>query len=713
MKLNKSKTYLAALIVGSLIGISGNALAVRPTLKATDIVIPTPTEENSLATKRATTRLTQSHYRKFQLDDAFSQKIFARYLDFLDYSHNLFIQSDIDDMRTKYVNLLDDEFNEGKLDVAFSMYQLMTKRRYERYEYALSLLDKEPNLTGDDQIEIDRKKAAWPVTTEDANKLWEQRVKNDIIDLKLKDKKWPEIKKTLTKRYNLAIRRLTQTKPDDITQLFLNAFAREIDPHTSYLAPRTAKSFNESMNLSLEGIGATLQQEDDITVIKSLVAGAPADRSKKIKAGDKIIGVGQAKGEIEDVVGWRLEDVVDKIKGKKGSTVRLEIEPAKGGKTKIITLVRDKVRIEDSAAKLTVEKVNGENVAVIKIPTFYIGLTADVRKLLAQMNAKKATSLIIDLRENGGGALTEAVELSGLFIKDGPVVQVRDAYNRIRVHEDPDNAQVYSGPLLVMINRYSASASEIFSAAMQDYNRGIIIGQNTFGKGTVQQSRSLNFVYDLDQEPLGFIQYTIQKFYRINGGSTQLKGVAADIDFPAIIDAKENGEEKEDNALPWDKIPSATYSQVANARNAVALLKAKHEQRIAKDPEFIALAEDLKVRDERRERKFLSLNYDKRKAENDKDDARRLKALNERFAREGKKSLKDINDLPKDYEAPDFFLKEAEKMAVDLVKFEAENATETPKSEGQDNPEKTTTDVKAEKENAAHKSTDDKPSDNK
>lgn len=672
MTFKLTKTYLA---IASLV-LSSYALAVKPTIKASEIVSLQPSEENSLATKRATTRLTQSHYRKFQLDDAFSQKIFDRYLDFLDYSHNTFLQSDVDELRSKYGSLLDDELNEGKLDAAFAIYDLLMKRRYERYEYALSLLDKEPNLSDDEQIEIDRKKAAYPKNQEEANILWKQRVENDVIALKLKGKSWAEVKKKLSKRYNLAIRRLTQTKPDDVTQLFVNAFAREIDPHTSYLAPRTAKSFNESMNLSLEGIGATLRQEDDETIIQSLVPGAPAERSKKLKAGDKIIGVGQATGEIEDVVGWRLEDVVDKIKGKKGSKVRLEVESAKGGKSRIITLVRDKVRIEDSAAKLTVEKVDGETIATIKIPTFYIGLTVDVRKLLEEMKAKKATALIIDLRENGGGALTEAVELSGLFIAEGPVVQVRDAYNRIRVHEDPDSKQVYSGPLLVMVNRHSASASEIFSAAIQDYDRGIVIGQNTFGKGTVQQSRSLNFVYDLDQDPLGFIQYTIQKFYRINGGSTQMKGVAADIHFPETIDPKETGEEKEDNALPWDKIPAANYSTVGNARNAVEALTQKHIERMAKDPEFIALNEDLKVRDARQDRKFESLNFAKRKAENDADDARHLKNINERFKREGKKALKNINDLPKDYEAPDFFLKEAERIAADFAKMQqAEKAS--------------------------------------
>jgi len=649
MKLHTTKSLIATAILGALFLHSSDTFAVQPKLKQSDITIPSATDANQLATKRATTRLTQSHYRKFQLDDAFSEKIFDRYIKSLDYSHNTFLKSDIDDLRAKYGSKLDDQLNEGDLSAAFAIYDLMMKRRYERYAYALSLLDQEPDLKGNDQIEIDREKAPFPTSEEEVNKLWEQRVKNDVISLKLKDKKWPEIKEKLTKRYNLAIRRLTQTKADDIVQIYINAFAREIDPHTSYLAPRTAKSFNESMNLSLEGIGATLQSEDDETSIKSLVPGAPAERSKKLQAGDKIIGVGQEKGEIEDIIGWRLEDIVDKIKGKKGTKVRLEIEPAKG----------------------TVSKVEGETVGVIKIPSFYIGLTDDVKKLLVDAEKKKIGALIVDLRENGGGALTEAVALSGLFITDGPVVQVRDAYQRIRVHEDDDNAQQYKGPLLVMINRFSASASEIFAAAMQDYNRGIIIGQNTFGKGTVQQSRSLNFVYDLDQTPLGVLQYTIQKFYRINGGSTQLKGVSADINFPEIIDAKEIGEEKEDNALPWDKIPPATYSETNKARKDVEALNEKHLERIAKDPEFIALNEDLKIRDERRERKFLSLNFQERKAENDKDDARRLKDLNDRFKREGKKALKDIDDLPKDYEAPDFFLKEAEKMAADLVKLNA------------------------------------------
>lgn len=669
MKLNKVSRLMALFTMGLFVN---SSFAVEPQIKENALVIPKANDQHSISTKRVTARLTQSHYEKFKLDDEFASKIFNRYIDFLDPAHNTFLQSDVEEMRAKYGTKLDDQLYAGELSAAFDMYDLMTKRRYERYKYALSLLDKEPDLKANDQIEVERDKAPFPKTTAEADKLWEERVKNDIINLYLKEKKWSEIKKTLVKRYDLAIKRLTQIKADDILQTYLNAFAREIDPHTSYLSPRAAKAFQESMNLSLEGIGATLSMEDDITSIRSLVPGAPAARSKKISVGDKIVGVGQGeKGEIEDVIGWRLDDVVDKIKGKKGSVVRLEIEPEKGGKTKIISLTRDKVRIEDSAAKLSVDKVDGKNIAVIKIPSFYIGLTSDVRKLLAQMKEKKADALIIDLRENGGGSLTEVIELSGLFIKEGPVVQVRDAFNRIKVHEDPEaDKSIYDGKLMVMINRHSASASEIFAAAMQDYNRAIIVGQQTFGKGTVQQSRSLNFVYDLDKDPLGYIQYTIQKFYRINGGSTQLKGVDADIKFPEIINAAKTGESFEDNALPWDKIPAASYQEAGHARDAVETLTQKHEERVAKNPEFIVVNEDIAIRKERDERKFMSLNLAERQKENKEDEDRRLKNLNERFKREDKKPLKDIDALPKDYEAPDFYLKETEQMMVDWLEID-------------------------------------------
>ncbi|MBV7387096.1 carboxy terminal-processing peptidase [Pasteurellaceae bacterium TAE3-ERU1] len=673
MKLKKLQRGLSALLLVSFFSFSQASFALKPAINSDQIKMPEMGESQSIAAKRVTARLTQSHYRKFTLDDAFSKKIFTRYLNFLDYSHNTFLQSDVDKLRHQADEQLTQGLYNGDLTLARNAYQLMAQRRYERYKYLLTLLDKEPDLSGNDQIEIDRSKmTTWPKDEVELDKLWLQRYKNDVISERLKNKKWPEVKKRLTKRYNLAIKRLTQTKADDISQLFLNSFAREIDPHTSYLSPRSAKSFTEDMNLSLEGIGATLQSEDDETVIRSLVPGAPAEKSKRIAPGDKILGVGQAKGEIEDVIGWRLDDVVDKIKGKKGTKVRLEIQPAKGGRTKIVTLVRDKIRIEDNAAKLEINKIDGKNIGVIKIKSFYIGLTDDVRKLLLDAEKKKIAALVIDLRNNGGGALTEAVGMSGLFISDGPVVQVRDAYNRIRIHQDPDSTQVYGGPLVVMINRYSASASEIFAAAMQDYHRALILGQKTFGKGTVQQSRPLNFVYDINELPLGFIQYTIQKFYRINGGSTQIKGVEPEIAFPERIDTKENGESSEDNALPWDKIPAANYTAQASEKGAIDYLVPRHEKRMANEREFIELKKDLEIQQARAERKFLSLNLKERKEENDKDDARRLAVLNARFKAEGKKPLKSIDDLPKDYEAPDFYATEAEHIAADYAQYLSE-----------------------------------------
>ncbi len=643
-----------------------------PNIKENSIHLPKPTASNKLAATRVTQRLTTLHYRKIQLDDVFSLKILNRYLDDLDYNHDIFLQSDIDNIRQQYGDKFDDELRVGDLRSAFAIYDLMNKRRYERYQYALSLLSKEPKLTADDKIEVDRTKAPWFETPEQLNVRWKKRVENDIIFQKLKGKKWSEIKSKLEKRYNLAIKRLTQTSADDVTQTFLNAFARSLDPHTSYLAPRAAKSFNESMNLSIEGIGATLQMNDDETIIRSLVPGSPAAKSKQLKPGDKIVGVGQSKNKIEDIIGWRLSDVVDKVKGKKGTKVYLEVEPEKGGKSRIVVLKRDKIRLEEQAAKLTVVKIRGENIGVIKIPGFYIGITRDVRKLLVEAKEKKINALIIDLRGNTGGLLTEVIELCGLFIADGAVVQVRDAKHNIKIYQDPDRQLVYDGALFVMIDRFSASASEIFAAAMQDYNRAIVLGQNSYGKGTVQQNRPL-FEPLLDEaeksKELGIVQYTIQKFYRINGGSTQIKGVTPDIYFPSLIDEKEYGENAEKNALPWDKISTAFYMQLPSIKKYLPPLIQKHRQRMAEDPEFKVVEEDIAIQAELNKETHLSLQYTQRKKAYDKIETKALKDLNARFKREGKPLLTSMENLPKDYEAPDFYLKEAENIAVDFLQL--------------------------------------------
>ncbi len=677
MKFNSCRKVIFYSMLGAVFTtLPSVSWGIEPTIKESAIHLPQPTISNELATARVTRRLTTFHYEKIHLDDAFSLKILNRYLDNLDYNHDIFLQSDVDAIRKEYGDKFDDELPSGNLKSAFAIYDLMAKRRYERYQYALSLLAQPPNLKDHDKIEIDRTKAAWPQTVSQANALWKERVENDIILQKLKGKSWREIKTKLEKRYNLAIRRLTQTYPDDITQTFLNAFARSLDPHTSYLAPRVAKSFNESMNLSIEGIGATLQMDDDETVIRTIVPGSPAAKSKQLKPGDKIIGVGSSRNRIEDVVGWRLSDVVDKVKGKKGTKVYLEIEPEKGGKSHIVVLEREKIRLADQAAKLTVDVIHGKKIGVIKIPSFYVGIAQDVRKLLAEAKAKGIQALIIDLRENGGGSLSEVIELSGLFITDGPIVQVRSADHRIDIYEDPDRQLIYDGPLFIMIDRFSASASEIFAAAMQDYHRAIILGQNSYGKGTVQQSRPLiNPLFDdpLQVKPLGILQYTIQKFYRINGGSTQIKGVEPDILFPPMIDEKEYGESTEKNALPWDKISSAFYMQLPSLKPYLPTLIKLHQKRMAKSPDFKAIEADIAIQDAFNKKRYLSLNYLERKKEYDRIEKRELNEINARFKREGKPLLKSLDDLPKGYEPPDFYLQEAENIAVDFLQLTKKN----------------------------------------
>ncbi|MEG1655147.1 MAG: carboxy terminal-processing peptidase, partial [Hafnia sp.] len=502
--------------------------------------------QHATVSERVTSRFTRSHYRQFDLNDDFSKKIFARYLNMLDYNHNVLLASDVAQFKDRETTL-DDELKSGQLDTAYALFNLAQKRRFERYEYALSLLKSPMTFDGNDTIDVDRSKSPWPTSTEELNKLWTAKVKYDELNLKLAGKDWPEIQKILTKRYQFAIKRLTQSKSEDVFQLFMNAFAHEIDPHTNYLSPRNTEQFNTEMSLSLEGIGAVLQQtEDDYTQINSMVAGGPAAKSKALKVGDRIVGVGQPGKPMVDVIGWRLDDVVELIKGPKGSKVRLEILPAgKGTKTRTITLTRERIRLEDRAVKMSVKTVDGKKVGVLDIPGFYVGLTDDVKVQLQKLEKQNVSSVIIDLRSNGGGALTEAVSLSGLFIPSGPVVQVRDNNGKIREDADSDGVVYYKGPLVVLVDRFSASASEIFAAAMQDYDRALIVGEPTFGKGTVQQYRSVNRIYDQMLRPewpeLGSVQYTIQKFYRINGGSTQRKGVTPDIIMPTGLESIDTG----------------------------------------------------------------------------------------------------------------------------------------------------------------------------
>lgn len=522
---------------GMMLAASAQALEAKYSLS--DLPQLAPEQQHATASKRVASRFTRSHYKHFSLDDKFSSQVFDRYIEMLDYNKSFLTASDVKQFE-RWRNQFDDQLKSGDTSGAFDIFNKVLQRRFDRYQFAISQLDTEIKFDKDEDFIIDRSELEWPKNQAELNEIWRKRVKYDALNLKLAGKNWKEIQETLGKRYNNAVKRLTQTHSEDVFQLYMNAFSREVDPHTSYLSPRNAEQFQSEMNLSLEGIGAVLQVKDDYTTIQSLVAGGPAASSKKLAAGDRIIGVGQDGEKIVDIIGWRLDDVVQLIKGPKGSKVILDVLPeGKNSKSYTVTIVRDKIRLEDRAVKSEVKTFEGKKIGVIEVPSFYVGLSEDTKKELVKLNDQKVDGVVIDLRNNGGGALTEATALSGLFISSGPVVQVRDSYGRVKVNSDSDNQVFFNGPLTVLINRYSASASEIFAAAMQDYGRAVVLGEQSFGKGTVQQHRSLNHLYDLFDKPLGHVQYTIQKFYRINGGSTQNLGVVPDISFPTAVDPSE------------------------------------------------------------------------------------------------------------------------------------------------------------------------------
>lgn len=664
---------VSLIAAGVMLAASAHALEAK-VLEAkyseTDLPVLAAETQHATASKRVTSRFTRSHYKHFSLNDDFSVAIYERYLDMLDYNRNVFTQADLTSfapLSTKF----DDQLKVGDTQAAFDIYNLSLKRRFERYVYALSLLDKEFDYTVDESFELDRSDAAWPKDDAELNELWRKRVKYDALNLSMTGKDWPEIQKMLGKRYNNALKRLTQSHNEDAFQLYINAFAREVDPHTSYLSPRNAEQFQSEMNLSLEGIGAVLQATDDYTVIRSLVAGGPAQNSKQLSEGDRIIGVAQEGEKSVDVIGWRLDDVVQLIKGPKGTKVYLDILPeGKDSKSHVVTIVRDKIRLEDRAVKSEVIEQDGKKIGVLEVPSFYVGLAEDTKKQIAELKEKNITGIVVDLRNNGGGALTEATALSGLFITSGPVVQVRDSYGRVNVNADTDGEIAYTGPMTVLVNRYSASASEIFAAAMQDYGRAVILGENSFGKGTVQQHRSLNHIYDLFDKPLGHVQYTIQKFYRINGGSTQNLGVVPDIAFPTAIDAKDTGESVEDNALPWDSIKAAEYKQTNQIADTIAPLAQKHVERIKSDEEFGFIQEDIARYKAEKDITSISLNKKVREKESDDADVRRLERVNQRQKHLEKEAFKSIDDIPKDYEVPDAYLDEAVSITIDLATME-------------------------------------------
>jgi len=633
--------------------------------------LPTLSQQSQHATaaKRISALYTRSHYRSVPFDDQLSSKIFDKYIEHLDSNRSLFLEEDIRRFE-RYRYSLDQDIPAGRLEPLYAMFDLSLRRRYQQLVYSLQVIDQPMDFSKDEQYQFDRRDAEWPKTQAEIKELWRLKVKYDALSLKMAGREHDKIVEVLAKRYNSAIKRLAQTESEDVFQTAMNAYSRSIEPHTSYLSPRTAERFKMEMNLSLEGIGAVLQGEDEYTVIRSLVPGGPAALSNQLGPEDKIVGVAQGEDEIVDIIGWRLDDVVDLIKGPKGTTVRLEVLSAGGkvdGKTKIVDIVRDKVRLEDRAAKSEVLELEGEKVGVLTVPSFYVNLSEDAAKELDKLKQQGISSLVVDLRGNGGGALTEATALTGLFIPQGPVVQVRDQLGRISVNNDTSNSVTYRDPMVVLIDRYSDSASEIFAAALQDYGRAIVIGEHSYGKGTVQQHRGLGRIYDLYENELGHVQYTIAKFYRINGGSTQHRGVIPDVAYPAALPPEETGESVEDNALPWDKIKAADYHAIADLRPYIEPLNKKHLARIEHDPEFQYIISDIAEYRKDKDTTSISLNEKTRIALRDEKEQQQLERLNERLQRLGLEPVEKLEDAPKDIELEDAYLTEAAEIAIDYL----------------------------------------------
>jgi carboxyl-terminal processing protease len=525
--------------------------------------------------------LERFHYRKVNLDDAFADRIMAAYFKSLDANRSFFTQAEVDRF-DREARQLDDELKRGKVDLGFEVFRLYRQRVDERTAFALALLDKGFSFDQDEHYRFDRAKAPWARSQAELDEIWRQRVKNDWLALKLAKKNDAEVRKVLRERYEGLAKRVRQFDSDDIYQTFINAYIETLEPHTSYMSPSTAENFDISMRLSLEGIGAVLKGEADYTEVQRTIPGGPARLSGLIHAGDRIVGVAQGQeGPMEDVVGWRLQDVVDKIRGPKDSVVRLQILPKSAGPdgpTREVTLVRNEIKLEDQAAKAYVvddlPNAPGLRVGILEVPGFYRDFraeadgdknfrstTRDVQNLIDDLKRQGVDGILVDLRGNGGGSLTEATDLTGLFIDQGPVVQVKDSFGKVDVEKDPAPGAAYTGPLAVLVDRNSASASEIFAAAMQDYGRAIIIGEPTFGKGTVQTLIDLNRYVPGNGEDLGRLRLTMAEFYRISGGSTQLRGVEPDILFPTAPQGAEHGERSLENALPWNSILPAKYDR--------------------------------------------------------------------------------------------------------------------------------------------------------
>jgi carboxyl-terminal processing protease len=678
------RNYLAILL--GILAIP--ALAATPTAVDPELA---PLAKHERIGELVTEFVEKSHYQHSSVDDALSAQVLDRYIEALDGNHMYFLASDIEAFQ-KYRNQLDDMVRSESLGPVFEMFDVYRTRARERLTFALEELETKPDFTVDEEYVFDREDLGWSETSAQLDELWRKRVKNDALSLTLADQEWTEAQETLHKRYSRFLKRMDQIKSDDVFETFMNAFAHTLDPHSSYLSPRSSEEYRIAMSLSYFGIGASLQIEDDYVKVVDVIPGGPADIDGRLQPDDRITAVAQGEdGDPVDVIGWRLDDVVQLIRGPAETVVQLQILPGgalPGSVPKTISLTRNQVKLEEQAAQseiVTVPKDGRDwKIGVIEIPSFYrdyralssgddnyTSTTRDVKRLIGELEEQGVDGLVIDLRDNGGGHLTEATALSGLFIDNGPVVQLRSSNGRISRLDDPDPVArvAYSGPLAVLVNRYSASASEIFAAAIQDYERGVIIGQRTFGKGTVQNLYSLDqYVRSTEGDGLGQLTLTIGKYYRVTGESTQNRGVTPDIPLPSVIDASVVGESARDTALPWDEIRTTRFEPGQPLDRAISALTANHLSRSKSDPDYQYLLDDVKDATEIRARKVVSLNLETRRTEREAELNRRLERENSRRAALGLEPIADTEAL-EDLEEPDVQLDQAAAIITDLVEL--------------------------------------------
>jgi len=655
-----------------------------------------PSPQQAVAAHLTARIIGEHHYKPVALDDALSEKMFDSYLKALDPEKMFFIQADIDQWKEARAKL-DDAVLEENLDLPFAMFNLYAKRAVERFTHARTLLKTGFDFQQNESYQYLREKQPWAKSEGEIRELWRKRVKNDWLQLKLAGKDDKKIAETLDKRYANFLKRMAKLKSEDAFQVFMNAYTLSVDPHTDYMAPKASENFDISMRLSLFGIGAVLEDKDDYTTIKELVPGSPAALSGQLHTGDRIVGVAQGdKNAMADVVGWRLDDTVALIRGPADSVVVLDILPAKASpdaEHKLVSLVRKKISLEDQAAKKTILSLGDADaprrIGVISLPAFYEDFearrkgeadyksaTRDVSRLLVELKAEKVDGVLVDLRNNGGGSLSEAIELTGLFVGAGPIVQQRDADGEISVAKSNTPGVLWDGPLGVLINRGSASASEIFAAAIQDYRRGLVIGETSFGKGTVQTMVNLDQLAHNDAPQLGELKLTVAQFFRVNGGTTQLRGVTPDFNLAKTADAEHFGESSYDNALPWVQIKPADYHAATDRHDILPLLQQRHDLRVAKDQDYQNLLDDLGELNQRRNKTSISLNEAERRQERDALEAK-LKARQGGDAAEPEKSTPKLaagpapgtsEDLDND---GDEAQKKPDKKAKDALLYEA------------------------------------------